>query len=133
MVESEVAAEAAAARRRVRLVRGFSFDAAHRLPRAPVSHKCRRLHGHSFRVELVCEGEIDEETGWLIDFAEIKQAFQPFLELLDHQCLNEIDGLKNPTAENLARWIWTRVKPKLPVLTQVNVAEACDARCEYRG
>ncbi len=132
MVESE-AAEAAAASRRVRLVRGFSFDAAHRLPRVPQGHKCGRVHGHGFRVELVCEGEIDEETGWLIDFAEIKRAFAPFLEQLDHRYLNDIEGLENPTAENLARWIWTRVKPKLPVLTKVNVAETDNARCEYRG
>lgn len=126
-------AESTAAGQRVRLVREFSFEAAHRLPNAPAGHKCRRLHGHSFRVELVCEGEIDPKTGWLLDFAEIKRAFQPFLKRLDHHYLNEVRGLENPTAENLARWIWVSVKPMLPLLTQVNVAETCTVRCEYCG
>lgn len=117
----------------VRLVREFSFEAAHRLPNAPEGHKCCRLHGHSFRVQLVCEGEIDPQTGWLIDFGEIKRAFEPLLDRLDHRYLNEIEGLENPTAENIARWIWQRLKPRLAVLTQVNLAETCSARCEYGG
>ena len=131
-VESGPGAQSAASRR-VRIARSFTFEAAHRLPALPPGHKCERLHGHSFRVELVCEGEIDPKTGWLIDFAEIKRVFAPFLERLDHRYLNEIDGLENPTAENIARWIWTRVKPVLPLLHQVNVAETCTSRCEYRG
>lgn len=117
----------------VRLVREFTFEAAHRLPHAPEGHKCARLHGHSFRVELVCEGPIDAETGWLLDFADIKHAFEPALERLDHRYLNEIEGLENPTAENLACWIWERVKPRLAALSQVTVAETCTSRCEYRG
>ena len=133
MVESENSGEPADTSRLVRLVRGFTFDAAHRLPHVPEGHACRRLHGHRFDVELVCEGEIDEETGWLIDFADIKRAFAPLLEQLDHRCLNDIEGLENPTAENIARWIWVRMKPGLPLLSQVNVAETRGARCEYRG
>lgn len=117
----------------VRLARSFSFEAAHRLPNVPEGHKCARLHGHSFHIELICEGEIDSHTGWLIDFADIKRVFSPVLGSLDHYYLNEIEGLENPTAENLARWIWTRVKPNLPVLTQVNIAETCTSRCEFRG
>ncbi|MGD2110162.1 MAG: 6-carboxytetrahydropterin synthase QueD [Phycisphaerae bacterium] len=131
-VESETAVDAEVSRR-VSIARSFTFEAAHRLPNLPVGHKCERLHGHSFRVELVCEGEADPRSGWLIDFAEIKRVFAPFLEQLDHRYLNEIDGLENPTAENLARWIWTRVRPVLPPLSQVNVAETCTSRCEYRG
>lgn len=114
-------------------MRGFTFEAAHRLPRVPDGHRCGRVHGHTYRVELACEGEIDEETGWLIDFGEIKAAFAPVRDRLDHQYLNEIDGLENPTAENLARWIWARVKPALPELAQVDVIETPNARCEYRG
>lgn len=129
----ERVAPAADAGTAVRLVRAFTFEAAHRLPNAPPGHKCRRLHGHSFRVELVCEGDIDPETGWLVDFADIKRSFEPWLDRLDHHYLNEIDGLENPTAENLARWIWRSVRPSLPLLAQVNVAETCTARCEYRG
>ena len=118
---------------RVRLIRAFTFEAAHRLPGAPPGHKCGRLHGHSFRVELVCEGEVDPETGWLIDFAEIKRVFDPFLEQLDHRYLNDVAGLENPTAEHLAMWIWRQVKPLLPPLAKVVVAETCTARCEYSG
>ena len=117
----------------VRLVREFKFEAAHRLPNAPSGHKCARLHGHSFRVELVCEGQIDPHAGWLLDFSEIKRAFEPLWDRLDHHYLNEIEGLENPTAENLARWIWRGLKESLPLLAQINVAETCAARCEYRG
>lgn len=119
--------------RRVRVARSFGFEAAHRLPNVPQGHKCRRLHGHSFRVELICEGEIDPHTGWLIDFADIKRAFEPVFARLDHRYLNEIDGLENPTSENVARWIWERVRATLPMLVQINVAETCTARCEYFG
>ena len=119
--------------RTVRLASEFTFEAAHRLPKAPEGHRCRRLHGHSFRVEIVCEGEIDPKSGWLLDFAEIKRAFSPLYEQLYHHYLNEIDGLENPTAENLSRWIWKRVQATLPSLAQVNLSETCTARCEYRG
>ncbi len=118
---------------RVSLVREFRFEAAHRLPAAPAGHKCQRLHGHSFQVELLCEGEVDQRTGWLMDFADIKRAFTPLHEQLDHRYLNELPGLENPTAENIARWIWTRLKPQLPLLTQVTIAETCSARCVFRG
>ena len=117
----------------VRLRREFTFEAAHLLPYVPPGHKCGRLHGHSFRVEIVCEGPIDAHSGWLTDFAYIKQAFAPLHDLLDHRYLNEIDGLDNPTAENIARWIWIRLKPQLPILSQVNVAETCTGLCEFRG
>ena len=117
----------------IRLAREFTFEAAHQLPNAPPGHKCARLHGHSFRVELLCEGEIEPHAGLLLDFAEIKRAFKPLYERLDHRYLTEIDGLENPTAENLARWIWIRLKPELPLLALVTVAETCSSRCEYRG
>jgi 6-pyruvoyltetrahydropterin/6-carboxytetrahydropterin synthase len=84
-------------------------------------------------VEVVCEGQIDPATGWLLDFAEIKQVFEPLFEQLDHHYLNEVEGLDNPTAENLARWIWAGLKPRLPFLAQITVAETCTARCIFRG
>jgi len=117
----------------VRLAREFTFEAAHRLPNVPEGHKCARLHGHSFKVELVCEGTVDPLSGWLLDFADLKAVFEPLHEQLDHHYLNEIEGLENPTAENLARWIWVRMKKQLPLLAQVTVAETCHSRCEYRG
>ena len=121
------------ASQQVRLVRKFTFEAAHRLINVPEGHKCGRLHGHSFQIEVICEGNIDPHTGWLIDFADIKKLFDPLLMQLDHYYLNDIEGLENPTAENLARWIWIRLKPDLAQLTQINLAETCSARCEYRG
>ncbi len=125
--------ESADKRQRVRLARAFTFEAAHRLPKVPPGHKCGRLHGHSFLVEIVCEGEVDPHAGWLVDFAQIKRAFDPLREMMDHYYLNEIEGLDNPTAENIAKWIWDRLKPSLPSLAQVNVSETCTGRCEFRG
>jgi 6-pyruvoyltetrahydropterin/6-carboxytetrahydropterin synthase len=111
----------------------FSIEAAHRLPNLPPEHKCARLHGHSFRVELQVEGPIDPNTGWVMDFADIKRAFTPVFEVLDHSYLNEIEGLENPTSENLARWIWRRMHPSLPNLHAVIVRETCTSGCIYRG
>ncbi|MDB6129721.1 MAG: 6-carboxy-5,6,7,8-tetrahydropterin synthase [Verrucomicrobiales bacterium] len=111
----------------------FQFEAAHRLPNLQPGHKCHRLHGHSFQVELVIEGPVDAHFGWVMDYAEIKQIFRPFWEQLDHNYLNEIKGLENPTSENISKWIWEQVKPQLPLLKEVVVAETCTARCVYRG
>ena len=84
----------------------FQFEAAHFLPHLPTLHKCRRLHGHSFKVEVVVEGECDAKLGWVMDYAEIADAFKPILEKLDHYHLNEIPGLENPTSENIAVFCW---------------------------
>jgi 6-pyruvoyltetrahydropterin/6-carboxytetrahydropterin synthase len=111
----------------------FSFEAAHRLPNVPTGHKCARLHGHSFRVELHVRGPLLEPTGWVMDFADIKAAFKPLEEQLDHHYLNEVEGLENPTSEVLARWIWQRLLPKLPQLTKVVIRETCTSGCIYEG
>jgi 6-pyruvoyltetrahydropterin/6-carboxytetrahydropterin synthase len=111
----------------------FQFEAAHLLPCLPKAHKCRRLHGHSFKVEITVEGECDAELGWVMDYADISDAFKPIWEKLDHRYLNEIPGLENPTSENVALWICKKLKPKLPLLTEVVVAETCTARCVYRA
>jgi 6-pyruvoyltetrahydropterin/6-carboxytetrahydropterin synthase len=118
---------------RVRLVKQFTFEAAHRLPNVPVGHKCSRLHGHSFRIEVIVEGEIKPALGWLIDYDEIRVAFEPLRLQLDHYYLNEIEGLENPTSEVLAHWIWTRLKPVLPELSELVVHETCASRCIYNG
>jgi 6-pyruvoyltetrahydropterin/6-carboxytetrahydropterin synthase len=111
----------------------FTFEAAHRLPNVPPGHKCSRLHGHSFRVELHVRGSVDPQLGWIMDFADIKTAFQPLHEQLDHNFLNEIEGLWNPTSENLAKWIWSHLKPRLPLLSKVVVRETCTSGCVYCG
>jgi 6-pyruvoyltetrahydropterin/6-carboxytetrahydropterin synthase len=115
------------------IVRSFGFEAAHRLPAVPADHKCARLHGHSFRVELEVTGPIDPEAGWVIDFAEVKRAWKPVFDVLDHRYLNEIEGLENPTSETIAVWIWDRLAPNLPGLSRIAVAETCTARVVYRG
>lgn len=118
---------------KLELRKTFQFEAAHHLPRVPAGHKCRRLHGHSFQAEIAVAGECDPELGWVMDYADISEAFRPLQEQLDHYYLNEIPGLENPTSENLAVWIWRRLKPRLPGLSEVMVAETCTARCVYRG
>ena len=118
---------------RIELAREYRFEAAHRLPRLPATHKGARLHGHSFRFEVVLEGEVDERTGFLIDFGDVDTIVQPLVQRLDHFYLNEIEGLENPTSEVLSAWLWQRLRPGLPILTAITVAETCDARCTYRG
>ena len=111
----------------------FTIEAAHRLPNVPPGHKCARLHGHSFGIEIRVRGPLDPTLGWVVDFADIKQAFQPLYDQLDHQYLNDVPGLENPTSERLAVWIWERLRPSLPALTTVIVRETCTSGCEYRG
>lgn len=111
----------------------FTFEAAHRLPHVPPDHKCSRLHGHSFAVEVHVQGHVGERSGWVIDFADIVAAWQPLHALLDHNYLNEIEGLDNPTSELLARWIWRRLDVSLPGLCRVVVQETCASGCSYEG
>ena len=111
----------------------FRIEAAHRLPNVPPGHKCARLHGHSFAVELSVAGEPGADTGWVMDFADVKRAFQPLYDQLDHHYLNDIAGLENPTSEMLAIWIWDRLKPALPQLSCVTVHETCTSGCRYTG
>jgi 6-pyruvoyltetrahydropterin/6-carboxytetrahydropterin synthase len=114
------------------IFREFTFEAAHRLPHVPDDHKCGRLHGHSYRVQVHVEGAVDEAAGWVMDFADIKAAFAPLHDQLDHRYLNDVEGLGNPTSENVAQWIWDRLAPSLP-LSAVTVRETCTSGCTYRG
>ncbi len=111
----------------------FHFEAAHRLPNVPEGHKCSRLHGHSFHVRLTLSGEVDPIFGWVDDFSEIKRAFTPLHDALDHRYLNDISGLENPTSEHIARWIWKKLKPELPLLSAVEIRETCTSGCIYKG
>ena len=117
----------------MQIFKEFRFESAHRLPNVPPDHKCARLHGHSFRVEVQVEGPVGEQSGWIMDFADVDQAFAPLLAELDHNYLNEIPGLDNPTSENLAQWIWERLAPRLSGLSQLTVRETCNSGCIYRG
>jgi 6-pyruvoyltetrahydropterin/6-carboxytetrahydropterin synthase len=111
----------------------FGFEAAHRLPNVPADHKCARLHGHSFRVEVRVAGEVGATTGWVMDFADVRAACEPVRLALDHYYLNEVEGLENPTSEHIARWIWCRLEAPLPGLAAVVVRETCTTGCTYRG
>jgi 6-pyruvoyltetrahydropterin/6-carboxytetrahydropterin synthase len=115
------------------ITKAFTFEAAHLLPHVPEGHKCRRLHGHSFKVEVTVRGPVDERTGWVMDFGELKAKFKPLEEQLDHHYLNEVPGLENSTSENLARWIWERLKPGVPLLYSVTVHETCTSKAVYQG
>ena len=112
----------------------IGFEAAHRLPNVPPEHKCHRMHGHSFRVEVQVAGEVDERMGWLVDFGEIAAIVEPILKNeLDHRTLNDVPGLENATSEVLCAWLWRRLEPIVPFLTAITVHETCTARCTYRG
>ncbi|MGF6492523.1 6-pyruvoyltetrahydropterin/6-carboxytetrahydropterin synthase [Luteibacter sp. 621] len=115
----------------MRIFKTFNIEAAHRLPNVPEGHKCSRLHGHSFRVELHVEGPLDPVFGWVMDFSDLKARFKPLYERLDHHYLNDIEGLENPTSENLARWIFENLSPEVPLLCKVVVHETCTSGAEY--
>ena len=118
----------------VEIVKKYRFEAPNSLPAVPDGHKCRRMHGHSFRFELVLRGEVDPSTGWLIDFGDISKIVKPLIENhLDHYLLNEVEGLENPTSEQISIWLWNRIKPTLPLLREIVVHETCTARCVFRG
>jgi 6-pyruvoyltetrahydropterin/6-carboxytetrahydropterin synthase len=111
----------------------FTFESAHRLPNVPEGHKCARLHGHSFQTRIYVSGDVSAHEGWIMDFSDLKAAFKPLYEQLDHNYLNEIEGLENPTSENLAIWIWQHLKPALPLLSKVEIRETCTSGCIYSG
>ena len=115
------------------IFRVFQVEAAHFLPHVPPGHKCARMHGHSFRIEVHVSGEPGSESGWVMDFADLKAAFQPLFDQLDHHCLNDIEGLENPTSENLAKWIWSKLHGRLNGLSKIVVQETCNAGCIYTG
>jgi len=120
-------------RMNVRLTHEFRFEAAHRLPKVPPGHKCQRLHGHSFKIEVTVHGPVNPETGWFIDFGVLQDEWKKIYDIVDHNYLNDVPGLENPTSEILAHWLWTQMKPSVPSLSKITVFETCDARCEYEG
>ena len=111
----------------------FSIEAAHWLPNVPAGHKCGRMHGHSFRIEVHVSGPLHPRLGWVMDFADIKAAFKAIEDTIDHRCLNEVEGLENPTSENLSRWLWARLLPALPNLSRIVIQETCTSGCVYTG
>lgn len=109
----------------------LTFESAHRLPKMPEGHKCGRLHGHSFRVTFVVRGPLNEKTGLVLDYSDIKEIAEPWVKKLDHQFLNEIPGLENPSSEVLAQWFYNNLKERLPSLYQIVISETCTSECTY--
>jgi 6-pyruvoyltetrahydropterin/6-carboxytetrahydropterin synthase len=109
------------------------FDAAHRLTGVPPTHKCSSMHGHGFEIEVYLRGPVDPKTGFVMDFGDLAKACEPILKQLDHAILNEIEGLENPTSENMSVWIWKKLKPQLPLLSKIVIKETETSGCIYRG
>ncbi len=117
----------------MQIYKDFQFDAAHSLPHVPDTHKCKRIHGHTYRARIVLQGPVDSHHGWIEDFGDIKKICKPVIDQLDHYYLNEIPGLENPTAEVIAMWLWERIKPKMPALCEIHLMETPSSGCIYRG
>ena len=111
----------------------FTIEAARSLPKLPNGHPCQNVHGHSFKITITVEGKIDKNTGLVMDFADIDSAFRPIYERIDHTYLNEINGLENPSSENLCRWIWKQLDLSLNGLKQIEVKETESTGCIYKG
>jgi 6-pyruvoyltetrahydropterin/6-carboxytetrahydropterin synthase len=109
------------------------FDAAHRLTGVPPTHKCSAMHGHGFEIEVYLRGSVDPKTGFVMDFGDLAKACEPILKQLDHAILNEIEGLENPTSENMSVWVWKKLKPQLPLLSKIIIKETETSGCIYRG
>ncbi|MFQ5498776.1 MAG: 6-carboxytetrahydropterin synthase QueD [Candidatus Zixiibacteriota bacterium] len=118
---------------RVSLIKEFRFEASHRLNHLGPDHPCHNLHGHSYRVEVEVSGVVDTATGFLIDYGELKKLIGPIIDRLDHKHLNDIEDLQITTTEHLAKWLWDRIQPLLPILSRITVFETASSRCEYRG
>ncbi len=111
----------------------FTFDAAHYLPNVPETHKCRTLHGHTYHLTLFFEGEVSEDFGWIVDYSEITALVKPILNLVDHQYLNEVEGLENPTSELISVWLWNKIKPLIPQLKRIELKETPTSGAIYEG
>lgn len=117
----------------MQIFKQFSFDSAHFLPNVPEGHKCKEIHGHTYRLTVYVSGELDEKLGWVMDFAILKNAIEPLIKSIDHTLLNNIEGLENPTCERIAVWIWDRIKPKVPQLSKIELHETLTSGVIYEG
>ena len=115
------------------LYKEFTFDSAHFLPNVPEGHKCREMHGHTYHLKVFIKGELDPQLGWIMDFKDLKEALLPVIDQLDHKLINNIQGLQNPTAENITVWIWQQIKPSLPLLSRIELYETPTTGVIYHG
>jgi 6-pyruvoyltetrahydropterin/6-carboxytetrahydropterin synthase len=117
----------------MQIFKQFTFDSAHFLPHVPEGHKCRNMHGHTYRLVVYLEGPLHPHLQWVEDFAVVKNAIKPVVDQLDHQVMNDIPGLENPTCERIAVWIWERIKPHLPQLKKIELHETPTSGVVYKG
>ncbi len=115
------------------IFKSFTFDSAHFLPNVPDGHKCKRMHGHTYRLTVYIEGDLNPNLGWVVDFADLKRIVKPIIDSVDHQVLNDIEGLDNPTCEKMAVWLWDQIKPKIPKLSKVELWETLTSGAIYEG
>jgi 6-pyruvoyltetrahydropterin/6-carboxytetrahydropterin synthase len=111
----------------------FTFDSAHFLPNVPPEHKCRNMHGHTYRLVVYIEGKTDKNLGWVMDFSDVKHVIDPIVDMVDHHVLNDLPGLENPTCENIAIWLWDQIKPQLPALSKIELHETPTSGVVYQG
>lgn len=111
----------------------FAFDAAHFLPNVPEGHKCKNIHGHTYHLRVYVKGTPGDDSGWIIDFKELKDVVKPIIDELDHTLINNIKGLENPTAENITIWCWNRIKPLVPQLSRLELKETPTSGVIYSG
>lgn len=117
----------------MRIFKQFTFDSAHFLPHVPPGHKCREIHGHTYRLVVHIEGKLDQNLGWVMDFADLKKIIDPIVKSIDHQLLNNIEGLENPTCEMIAVWLWNKIKPEIPSLARIELHETPTSGAIYDG
>ncbi len=111
----------------------FTFDSAHFLPNVPDGHKCKEMHGHTYRLRVWIEDQPDPNLGWVMDFAVLKKIVKPVVARLDHKCMNDVPGLSNPTCELIAVWIWDQLKPSLPKMIRLELHETPTSGVIYEG
>lgn len=111
----------------------FTFDSAHFLSKVPDTHKCKQIHGHTYRLVIYLDGPLHSDLGWVMDFGVVKQVVSPVIDILDHRLLNDIPGLENPTCELVAKWIWDQIKPGLPLLSKIELHETPTSGVVYSG
>jgi 6-pyruvoyltetrahydropterin/6-carboxytetrahydropterin synthase len=115
------------------IYKSFRFDAAHRLTGVPPTHKCSAMHGHSYEIQVYLCGPVDKQTGFVMDFGDLVNICEPILKKMDHAILNEIEGLENPTSENMCIWLWNQLKSQVPLLSKIVIKETETSGCVYCG
>lgn len=117
----------------MQIFKQFTFDSAHFLPNVPDGHKCKEIHGHTYKMIVYMEGDIEADSGWLMDFGDLKKIIEPIVKSIDHKFLNKIEGLENPTCEMMTIWLWNKIKPNLPSLTKIELHETPTSGAIYEG